>query len=430
MRRTLLYAAAAGILAYAAVMARSGDAPSRPVPTIPETPADAERIGGLLSEMASVELDALPALETPEFVVPGAGVDVMRVRLSETYTIAGVGRDTVELTGWIAVKHGTPRPAPGEHDVRWGTSVSDTEFVGLDLRGESPLFGPVHVTLDTQVPSTGKVGKLETPFLARVGLDLAYRDYRDPARPVVGGPSFKLPAAQVSRQPAAAERAIQEVLRNVMDAISRKDAEGMLKHYSTRADTVFFNTAPAVGRVTGGAAFVRSAARMFENIRTIKVIPNDDIKVRIADTLAVATLTGRNDVVDREGRRGIGSWQWTVQLEREGSNWVIAHDHLSFFNDPKVPVELRDAAGVCAANISVAVNLPKLDLRMRTKEPVQWYSEVTTIPPVGHTASVSLTPTPMVSGDRTVATLEHGAVTFREVVRHVPLDGTTGSSER
>ncbi|HEV2761863.1 MAG TPA: hypothetical protein VGV38_02620, partial [Pyrinomonadaceae bacterium] len=55
---------------------------------------------------------------------------------------------------------------------------------------------------------------------------------------------------------------------------------------------------------------------------------------------------------------------------------------------------------------------------------VIWYSEVETIPPVGATASVSVTPTPMLSKGRRVATLEHGAVRFREIVRHVALEGS------
>src|SRR5947209_10613787 len=87
----------------------------------------------------------------------------MRVRLEETYTVKGIGKDTVELTGWIAVRHGASRPAPGFRTVSWQTAVTDTEFVGLDLHGESNVFGPVHVTLDSSRPTIGQVGRIDIP---------------------------------------------------------------------------------------------------------------------------------------------------------------------------------------------------------------------------------------------------------------------------
>ena len=79
------------------------------------------------------------------------------------------------------------------------------------------------------------------------------------------------------------------------------------------------------------------------------------------------------------------------------------------------------------ADVSVSVIMPNLDLKMKTNSSVRWYSEVDTIPPVGYTASVSVNPVPMISEGREVATLTHGAVKFREIVRRIALDGTDWS---
>ena len=62
-----------------------------------------------------------------------------------------------------------------------------------------------------------------------------------------------------------------------------------------------------------------------------------------------------------------------------------------------------------------------LGLEMKTKTPAVWYSRVTTIPPVGHVASVTTEPVALVSADREVGKLVSGTVKFREVVRAVPL---------
>src|SRR5258708_28442721 len=110
--------------------------------------SDAARIDGLLNELTVTDIESLPALPVAPFVLPTASADVMRVRVNETYQVYGVGTDTVQLSGWIAVTHDNPRPARGETEVAWGTAVAATEFVGLHLKGESALFGPVQVTLD------------------------------------------------------------------------------------------------------------------------------------------------------------------------------------------------------------------------------------------------------------------------------------------
>jgi len=128
--------------------------------------ADTVKIASLVNEMKSLDfnrIEALPAIDVKPYTLPGPSVDVMRVRLEEAYTIDGIGKDTVELTGWIAVRHGASRPAPGETEVTWNTAVTDTEFVGMELHGVSPVFGPVRVTLDTTRPAIGQVGKINVP---------------------------------------------------------------------------------------------------------------------------------------------------------------------------------------------------------------------------------------------------------------------------
>ena len=148
----------------------------------------------------------------------------------------------------------------------------------------------------------------------------------------------------------------------------------------------------------------------------------------MSGNLASVSLTGTNDMVGVSGVRQVSPWRWSIQLEKRTGNWMIINEHLSFTRDPNEPEELKvgnkKKSSVCVANVAVSVYLPKLDLRMKTGSPVQWYSEVETIPPVGYTASVDMTPTPMVSNGRQVATLESGVVKFREVVRHVALEGT------
>jgi hypothetical protein len=231
------------------------------------TPTDDQVIADVLKDVAATNLNELPALPGQPFTLPAAGVDVMRVRMEETYTIDGVGTDKVELRGWIAAKHDNARPVAGQTEVTWDTAVIDTEFVGLELQGESKIFGPVTVRLSPGAPSFGQVGAIIVPELK------------------------------------------------------------------------------------GKMAALKAAAK------------------------------------------------------------------------PGTP-----NYAACTANISVDVEMPQLDLRMKTQQAVRMYSVVETIPPIGHTASVSLTPTPLVADGRAVGTLQSAEVKFREIVMKNALKGTSVAS--
>jgi hypothetical protein len=240
----------------------------------------------LLDEMDVTDVYALPSLPVERFELPRPSVDVMRARVEEIYDVDGIGVDTVTLRGWIAVKHDNPRPAVGQTEVSWNTAITPTEFVGLDLQGESRTFGTVHVRLDPSRHSLGAVGV-----------------------------TVRIPEL---------------------------------------ADSTTCSSAPSP-----------------------RPISTPD-----TGTFAVPKPT------------------------------------------PK-PRPKPAAGACCRADLAVVVTMPQLHLAMTTERPVLMYSFVETIPPVGYTATISLTPTRLVMSGRQVGTLRHAEVKFRELVRRVPLEGST-----
>ncbi|MBO0858058.1 MAG: hypothetical protein J2P21_06295 [Chloracidobacterium sp.] len=256
MKKIWIPALALAIVAFAVAVTRTSAAT--------KVKTDKDVVSDVLATLASSDVNALPALNSPSFTLPKAGVDVMRVRMEEAYTIDGVGTDTVELRGWIATKHSNPYPVSGNTVVKWGTAQIDTEFVGLQLEGQSKIFGPVKVRLNSSERSIGSVGALPIP------------------------------------------------------EIKGKEAMFLAKSNSS------------------------------------------------ADPSSLAT---------------------------------------------------------CAANINVEVSMPQIDMNMKTQQAVRMFSMVENIPPTGQTASISLTPTKLVSGDRVVGTLNRAEVKFREIVLRSDLKG-------
>jgi len=399
------------------------------------SPKDQQSISALLSEMKTADLPSMQPIAVEPFKLPTASVDVMRVRLEETYDVKGVGKDTVPLYGWIAVTHDNPRAAKGETEVRWGTASSQTQFVGMELNGESKIFGPVHVQLAPGIRSTGEVGKLELSLVDRILTNIAYMPYR-PSEPgdvvatITPLPLPELPqlvhVAFVGEGGKGGEAAVKQTLLGVLSAISDKNASALLKFYSKSSEDTFFNGALS-SPAKGGDEYVAELGKMFASLQTIRAIPDDkSIHIKVSGDLASASLTGHNDVVDNDGNRGSSAWAWSVQLEKQKTGWVITHDQLAFAGAGAAAGDTGKIKGAaaCLANASVSINMPKLNLHMQTERPVTWYSEVQTIPPVGSTASVSFTPTPLDMDGRQVATLTSGVVKFREVVRKVKLEGT------
>src|SRR4051794_25583405 len=89
--------------------------------------------------------------------VPPAGVDHIDITLHETYTVEGVGSDTVELKGTLISDRGEPLIDPDRGEVDWETTAVVASFRALNVRGKSDVFGPVHVGLDHTQPSFGLV---------------------------------------------------------------------------------------------------------------------------------------------------------------------------------------------------------------------------------------------------------------------------------
>lgn len=96
-------------------------------------------------------------MDVQEFTVPAAGTDTTDITIEESYSVEGVGEDTVTLTGTLSSERAVPLIDPEHGEVNWETSTIVARFTHLDVRGSSDVFGPVRVHLDTTSPAFGVV---------------------------------------------------------------------------------------------------------------------------------------------------------------------------------------------------------------------------------------------------------------------------------
>lgn len=86
--------------------------------------------------------------------------------------------------------------------------------------------------------------------------------------------------------------------------------------------------------------------------------------------------------------------------------------------DKSIPASAVAIACHCTASLGVVVSMPKLGLKLKTGEPIQLQSEVTTIPPVGDEITRSMNTVELVDAttNRKVGTLQKATVLWRELV--------------
>jgi hypothetical protein len=106
-----------------------------------------------------VDLRPLNDLYAPQsvqpFTPPRAGIDNLGIVSTDTFMVPGKGEFTVEFKGWVRVARSEPSTR------EWNSSEVYTNLIGMRMRGEAPDVGPILVTLNPDILSTGQ---LKTPF--------------------------------------------------------------------------------------------------------------------------------------------------------------------------------------------------------------------------------------------------------------------------
>lgn len=102
-----------------------------------------------------VNLNGLQNLYAPQtvtpFTPPPTGIDNLGIISTDTFMVPGIGEDTVDFTGWVRVARSKPTADS------WDGAEVYTNLIEMYMRGESEAFGPIIVTLQPEILSTGMI---------------------------------------------------------------------------------------------------------------------------------------------------------------------------------------------------------------------------------------------------------------------------------
>ena len=125
----------------------------------------------------------------------------------------------------------------------------------------------------------------------------------------------------------AAEPDFKAMINKVGDAWETLDPAKAGIYYSKDASAVYFDIAPL--KYTGWDAYATGTKDVFQNFSSLAITMNDDVKIDRHGDLAITTVTGRADVVDKSGAKQSLECRWTLVWEKQKDTWLISHEHLS-----------------------------------------------------------------------------------------------------
>jgi hypothetical protein len=102
-----------------------------------------------------VNLQNCPNVYAPqdvkEFTPPPTGIDNLGITSTDTFSVPGIGEATVDFKGWVRVARSKPT------EDTWESAEVYTNLIEMYMRGESESFGPIIVTLQPEILSTGMI---------------------------------------------------------------------------------------------------------------------------------------------------------------------------------------------------------------------------------------------------------------------------------
>ena len=106
-----------------------------------------------------VDLRDLQNLYAPQtvnpYTPPPSGIDNLGIVSTDTFMVPGKGEFTIEFKGYVRVARSQPTTE------NWVDSEVYTNLIEMCMRGEAPEIGPIIVTLNPDILSTGM---LRTPW--------------------------------------------------------------------------------------------------------------------------------------------------------------------------------------------------------------------------------------------------------------------------
>ena len=126
------------------------------------------------------------------------------------------------------------------------------------------------------------------------------------------------------------------LMKQIWDAWGTLDPANAARFYSKDAQRTFFDVAPL--KYTGWAEYAAGVKKTFADYSSAKFALTGTSKIFQRPNFAWASATGHAAFTKKSGGKDDLDFRLTVIWEKEGSDWLIIHEHVSVpMGAPAVP---------------------------------------------------------------------------------------------
>lgn len=138
-------------------------------------------------------------------------------------------------------------------------------------------------------------------------------------------------AALVSKAGPAAdsqEAKLRSLVPQILAAWETFDMSKIEPYYAKDSDLAYFDLAPL--KYNNWAEYRAGVEKaIFAPNQSLKIIPNDDLRVHRRGSLAWATFSFGADLVSKQGAASHLNGRWTMIFEKRSAGWIVVHEHVS-----------------------------------------------------------------------------------------------------
>ncbi len=117
------------------------------------------------------------------------------------------------------------------------------------------------------------------------------------------------------------------LMQQIWDAWGTLDPANAARFYSKDAERTFFDIAPL--KYTGWTEYAAGVKKTFADYSSAKFTLSGSQHVVQRPNMAWATATGHAVLNKKSGAKEEADFRWTVIWEKEGTDWLIIHEHSS-----------------------------------------------------------------------------------------------------
>ena len=103
--------------------------------------------------------------------------------------------------------------------------------------------------------------------------------------------------------------------------------DNVASFYAKEGTLVFYDLTPL--QYKGWQAYKQGVVQVFQTFSTMKLVPNNDLKVTKRGKVAWTTMTFHVSAAKKDGTKIEADGRHTAVWEKKGGKWLIVHEHVS-----------------------------------------------------------------------------------------------------